>query len=86
MFFLFFCSVFCFVCFGLGGPGSGFGAPGDVFFSLSSSSGLPLLLLPLKPPPGAPKPLQGPPTQQKQKTKKHGPWSWHVYNDFLMTF
>ena len=45
----------------LGGPGGGFGAPGGVFFSLGSSSGLPLLLLSLKPPPGAPKPPPGPP-------------------------
>merc|ERR1712078_191073 len=35
-------------------------APGW-FFSLSSSSGLPLFLLPLKPPPGPQKPLPGPP-------------------------
>ena len=41
---------------GVGGPGGGFGGPGGGFFSLSSSSGLPLLLLPLKPPPGPPKP------------------------------
>ena len=46
---------------GLGGPGGGFGGPGGGFFSLSSSSGLPLLLLPLKPPPGPPKPPPGPP-------------------------
>ena len=52
-----------------GAPGGGFGAPGDGFFSLSSSSGLPLLLLPLKPPPGPPKPPPGPPNpQKKQKT------------------
>ena len=46
---------------GVGGPGGGFGGPGGVFFSRSSSSGLPLLLLPLKPPPGPPKPPPGPP-------------------------
>ena len=55
-----------------GGPGDGFGAPGGGFFSRSSSSGLPLLLLSLKPPPGAPKPPPGPPkpTKTKQKTKR----------------
>ena len=38
---LFFCSVFCFVFVGFGGPSGGFGG-----FPLSSrSSGLPLLLL-----------------------------------------
>ena len=31
---------------GFGGPGGGFGGPGGGFFNLSSSSGLPLLLLP----------------------------------------
>ena len=46
---------------GLGGPGGGFGGPGGGFFSLSSSSGLPLLLLSLKPPPGPRKPAPGPP-------------------------
>ena len=46
---------------GFGGPGGGFRGPGGGFFSLSSSSGLPLLLLPLKPPPGPQKPLPGPP-------------------------
>ena len=46
---------------GVGGPGGGFGGPGGGFFSLSSSSGLPLLLLSLKPPPGPPKPPPGPP-------------------------
>ena len=46
---------------GFCGPGAGFGGPGGGFFSLSSSSGLPLLLLPLKPPPGPPKPPPGPP-------------------------
>ena len=45
---------------GFGGPGGGFGGPGGGFFSLSSSSGLPLLLLSLKPPPGPPKPAPGP--------------------------
>ena len=48
-----------------GGPvggfcGPGFGGPAGGFLSLSSSSGLPLLLLPLKPPPGPPKPAPGP--------------------------
>ena len=42
-------------------PGSGFGGPGGVFFSTGSSSGLPLLLPVLKPPPGPPKPPPGPP-------------------------
>ena len=37
---------------GIGGPGGGFGGPGGGFFSRSSSSGLPLRLLLLKPPPG----------------------------------
>jgi len=45
---------------GPGGPGTGFCSPGGGFFSLSSSSGLPLLLLSLKPPPGPPKPAPGP--------------------------
>ena len=58
-----------FVLFGFGTPGGGFGAPGGGFFSLSSSSGLPLLLLSLKPPPGAPKPPPGPPKPPKNKTK-----------------
>ena len=35
-----------------GGPGTGFAGPRGGFLSFSSSSGLPLLLLPLKPPPG----------------------------------
>ena len=35
--------------------------PRDMFFSLSRSSGLPPLLLPLKPPPVQPKPLLEPP-------------------------
>ena len=38
-----------------------YGGPGGGFFSLSSSSGLPLLLLSLKPLPGPPKPPPGPP-------------------------
>ncbi len=42
-----------------GGPGSGFAGPG--FLSFSTSSGLPLLLVPLKPLPGPEKPLPGPP-------------------------
>ena len=51
----------CFVVFGgFGGPGGGFGGPGGGFLNRSSSSGLPLLLLSLKPPPGAPKPAPGP--------------------------
>ena len=45
---------------GIGGPGGGLGGPGGGFFNLSSSSGLPLLLLSLKPPPGPPKPPPGP--------------------------
>ena len=47
-----------------GGHGGGFGGPGGGFggFLLGSrSSGLPLLLLSLKPPPGPPKLLPGPP-------------------------
>ena len=46
---------------GPGGPGTGFCSPGGGFFSLSSRSGLPLRLLPLKPPPGLQKPVPGPP-------------------------
>ena len=46
---------------GFGGPGGGFGGPGGGFFSTGSSSGLPLLLPVLKPPPGPPKPPPGPP-------------------------
>ena len=49
-----FCLVFCFVFYGFGDPGGGFG-------DRRSSSGLPLFLLLLKPPPGAPKPPPGPP-------------------------
>ena len=37
---LFFCFVFCFVFFGLGGPGGGFDAAGGGFFSTGSSSAL----------------------------------------------
>ena len=48
------------LCGGFCGPGAGFGGPGSGFFSLSSSSGLPLLLLSLKPPPGPPKLAPGP--------------------------
>ena len=51
---------FCFVFVALGGPGGGLGGPGGGFFSTGSSSGLPLLLPVLKPPPGPPKPLPGP--------------------------
>ena len=47
---------------GVGGPGGGFGGPGGGFLNLNSSSGLPLPLLLLKPPPGPPKPQPGPPT------------------------
>ena len=61
MFLFSFRFVCCFVFVGLGGPGGGFGAPGGGFFNLSSSSGLPLLLLPLKPPLGPPKPPPGHP-------------------------
>ena len=46
---------------GPGGPGTGFCSPGGGFFSLSRRSGLPLRLLPLKPPPGLQKPVPGPP-------------------------
>ena len=46
---------------GPGGPGSSFCSSGGGFFSLSSRSGLPLRLLPLKPPPGLQKPVPGPP-------------------------
>ena len=46
---------------GSGGPGSGFCSPGGGFSSFSRRSGLPLRLLPLKPPPGLQKPLPGPP-------------------------
>ena len=46
---------------GVGGPGGGFGGPGGIFFSTGTSSGLPLLLPVLKPPPGPPKPPPGPP-------------------------
>ena len=52
---------FVFVVVGLGGPGGVFGGPGGGFFSTGSSSGLPLLLPVLKPPPGPPKPPPGPP-------------------------
>ena len=56
----------CFVVLGgFGGPGGGFGGPGGGFLNLSSSSGLPLLLLPFKPPPGPPKPPPGPPKPLK---------------------
>ena len=50
----------------------GFCRPGFLAGRLRSSSGLPLLLLSLKPPPGAPKPPPGPPkpTKTKQKTKR----------------
>ena len=72
MFLFSFRFVVCFVFVGLGGTGGGCGAPGGDFFSRSSSGGLPPLLLPLKPPPGAPKPPPGPPkpTKTKQKTKR----------------
>ena len=46
---------------GFGGPGGGFSGPGGGFFSTGRSSGLPLLLPVLKPPPGPPKPPPGPP-------------------------
>ena len=45
---------------GFGGLGGGFGGPGGGFFSTGSSSGLPLLLPVLKPPPGPSKPPPGP--------------------------
>ena len=46
---------------GPGGPGTGFCNPGGGCLSSNSSSGLPLLLLPLQPPPGLQKPVPGPP-------------------------
>ena len=46
---------------GPGGPGSGFCGPAGSFVCRASSRGLPLLLLPLKPPPGSQKPPPGPP-------------------------
>ena len=46
---------------GPGGPGTGFCSPGGGCLSNNSSSGLPLLLLPLQPPPGLQKPVPGPP-------------------------
>ena len=45
---------------GPGGPGTGFCSPGGGF-SGSRCRGLPLRLLPLKPPPGPQKPVPGPP-------------------------
>ncbi len=45
---------------GPGGPGSGFGGPRGGFLN-NRRSGLPLVLLPLKPPLGPPTPLPGPP-------------------------
>ena len=45
---------------GPGGPGTGFCSPGGGF-NLNRRSGLPLRLLPLKPPPGLQKPVPGPP-------------------------
>ena len=50
---------------GFGGPGVGFDGPGGGFFSTGSSSGLPLLLPVLKPPPG---PLKPPPGQLETRT------------------
>ena len=66
----------------VGGPGSGFGGPGGVFFSLSSSSGLPLLLLSLKPPPGPPKTLTGPPTTPPGVPPMSIIMTYHDYSDF----
>ena len=43
------------------GPGCGVGGPGGEFLNVNSRSGLPLRLLPLKPPPGLQKPVPGPP-------------------------
>ena len=60
MFLFSFCFVFRVAFVKLGGPGGVFGGPGGGFFSTGSSSGLPLLLPVLKPPPGPPKPLLGP--------------------------
>ena len=45
---------------GPGGPGTGSCSPGGGFFSFGSRSGLPLRLLPQKPPPGLQKPVPGP--------------------------
>ena len=73
---------------GLGGPGGGFGGPGGGFFSLSSSSGLPLLLLSLKPPPGPTKP---PPGQFRSCGKSYPSYFWgrtltegRVYSNFTI--
>ena len=61
MFLFSFCFVFHFIFIGSDGPGGVFGGPGAGLFSTGSSSGLPLLLPVLKPPPGPPKPPPGPP-------------------------
>ena len=66
---------------GVGGPG-GFGGPGGGFFSLSSSSGLPLLLLSLKPPPGPPKPPPGPPTPPPRPPPMSIITPYHDYSVF----
>ena len=74
MFFVVFFVFRCSFCVVIGGPGGVFGGPGGGVFSTGSSSGLPLLLPVLKPPPGPPKTPPGPPitTQNEQrKTKTH---------------
>ena len=58
---------------GFCGPGVGLGGPGGGFSSLSSSSGLPLFLLPLKPPPGPPK---SPPGQLEMGTIRNESTVW----------
>ena len=59
----------------VGSPGGGFGGPGGSFPNLSSCSGLPLLVLSLKPPPGAPK-RPPKPKKTKQKTKQNTPYAY----------
>ena len=61
---------------GSGGPGVGLGGPGGVFLSTGSSSGLPLLLPVLKPPPGPPKPTPGPPEPPPK----------YLFNSYLNVF
>ena len=63
---------------GFGGPGGGFGGPGGGFFSTGSSSGLPLLLPVLKPPPGPPKPPPGPLSTAGRL------WTGGISNSFLV--
>ena len=68
--FLLFCFVFCFVFYGLGGTGGGFGAPGGGFSDNRSGGKPPLLLRLKKPPPGAPKPPPGPPKHLPNRSTK----------------